>query len=84
MKILSTRRFALWTRELRRWLSAKFDSISIDLTPVEEKLDEVEEKIDGVAKETTSQEILTAVQSVPIIPLTEDQKNAIINHVINS
>ncbi len=84
MKVLFKEFITVWTRGLVRWLSWKFDSISIDLTPVEEKLDEVEEKIDGVAKETTSQEILTAVQSVPIIPLTEDQKNAIINHVINS
>lgn len=36
------------------------------------------------AKESTSQEILTAVQSAPVIPLTNEQVEAIINHVINS
>ena len=36
------------------------------------------------AKESTSKEILTAVQSAPVIPLTNDQVEAIINHVINS
>ena len=41
-------------------------------------------ELNGVAKESTSQEILTAVQSAPVIPLTNDQVEAIINHVINS
>ena len=48
ISILSTRRFALWTRELRRWLSAKFESISIDLTPVEDKLDEVKSDVAAI------------------------------------
>ena len=48
------------------------------------KLAEIGNKVNGVAKESTSQEILTAVQSAPVIPLTNDQVEAIINHVINS
>lgn len=45
ISILSTRRFARWTRLFKEWLSAKFASISIDLTPVEEKIDSLDEKI---------------------------------------
>ncbi len=77
-KILTYRRWSYTLHLFRRWLSNKFSAIKIDLTPVEEKLDTT------VAQESTSQEILTAVQSVPAIPLTNDQVETIINHVINS
>ena len=46
LSILSTRRVALWTRLFKQWLTRKFDSISIDLTPVEEKLDGISEQLD--------------------------------------
>lgn len=65
MKILSYRRFALWTRELRRWLSAKFDSISIDLTPVEEKLSEVKS---GVA------DVQDALANLPKVDFQADRE----------
>lgn len=64
MKILSTRRFTLWTRELRRWLSAKFDSISIDLTPVENKLDDVKSDVADVK---------TAVENIDFSTLAKEQ-----------
>lgn len=41
MKVFCKEFITVWTRGLVRWLSRKFDSISIDLTPVEDKLDEV-------------------------------------------
>ena len=57
------------------------------LRTLQESYNELANKVaelNGVAKESTSQEILTAVQSAPVIPLTNDQVEAIINHVINS
>lgn len=57
--------FALWTRELRRWLSAKFDSISIDLTPVEEKLSEVKS---GVA------DVQDALANLPKVDFQADRE----------
>lgn len=60
MKIVSARRFGLWTRELLRWLSRKFDSISIDLTPVEEKLDEVKSDVADVKEAVENIDIDTS------------------------
>lgn len=63
MKIVSYIRFALWTRLFKRWLSQKFESISIDLTPVEEKLDEVKEDVADVK---------TAVENIDFTELAKD------------
>ena len=48
MKVFCKEFITVWTRGLVRWLSRKFDSISIDLTPVEEKLDEVKSDVADV------------------------------------
>jgi hypothetical protein len=45
MKVFCKEFITVWTRGLVRWLSRKFDSISIDLTPVEDKLDAIDGKI---------------------------------------
>lgn len=48
MKVLFKEFITVWTRGLVQWLSRKFDSISIDFTPVEEKLDEVKSDVADV------------------------------------
>lgn len=66
MKIVSAKRFGLWTKLFMRWLSRKFDSISIDLTPVEEKLDEVKGDVDDVK---------TAVENIDFSTLAKQGTN---------
>ena len=53
MKIVSYIRFALWTRLFKQWLTQKFDSISIDLTPVANKIDSLDEKLDSLDEKIT-------------------------------
>lgn len=48
MKVFCKEFITVWTRGLVRWLSRKFESISIDLTPVEEKLDDVKSDVADV------------------------------------
>lgn len=48
MKVFCKEFITVWTRGLVRWLSRKFDSISIDFTPVEEKLDDVKSDVADV------------------------------------
>lgn len=48
MKVFCKEFITVWTRGLVQWLSRKFDSISIDLTPVEEKLDDVKSDVADV------------------------------------
>ena len=43
--------FTVWTEEFLAWLTAKFNSIDIDLTPVEEEIDGIGEKVDGVSEQ---------------------------------
>ena len=57
MKVLFKEFITVWTRGLVSWLSRKFDSISIDLTPVEEKLDDVKSDVADVK---------TAVENIDI------------------
>jgi hypothetical protein len=61
MKILSSRRFALWWQLAMDWFQRQFAAIaaSIDFTPVEEKLDEVKSDVADVktAVDSTKQEI---------------------------
>ena len=71
--ILTRRRFSVWWEYARQWM---FRTLVTK--------EDLKGEIGEVAKESTSQEILTAVQSAPVIPLTNDQVEAIINHVINS
>ena len=67
MKVFCKEFITVWTRGLVRWLSRKFDSISIDLTPVEEKLDEV--KSDVV-------DVKTAVENIDFSTLAKQGTNA--------
>lgn len=60
MKVLLKEFITVWTRGLVRWLSRKFDSISIDLTPVEEKLDDVKSDV---------AEVKTAVEHIDLTPV---------------
>lgn len=62
MKVFCKEFITVWTRGLVRWLSRKFDSISIDLTPVEEKLDDVKSDV---------AEVKTAVEHIDFTPLEE-------------
>ena len=75
MKILSYRRFALWWQLAMDWLDAKFASINVDLTPVEEKVDEVKSDVADVK---------TAVEGIDFSGLATESnatsnKEAIIN-----
>lgn len=63
MKVLFKEFITVWTRGLVRWLSRKFDSISIDLTPVEEKLDDVKSDVADVK---------TAVENIDFTELAKD------------
>ena len=63
MKVLFKEFITVWTRGLVSWLSRKFDSISIDLTPVEEKLDEVKSNVANVK---------TAVENIDFTELAKD------------
>lgn len=67
MKVLFKAFITVWTRGLVRWLSRKFDSISIDLTPVEEKLDEVKSDVADVK---------TAVENIDFSTLAKQGSNA--------
>ena len=60
MKVFCKEFITVWTRGLVRWLSRKFDSISIDLTPVEEKLDGISEQLDGLDVHDENAEHLAA------------------------
>jgi hypothetical protein len=63
---------------------AAADQAAAEAQAAKEEWERKAADLDGVAQEATSQEILTAVQSAPVIPLTNEQVEAIINHVINS
>lgn len=67
MKVFCKEFVTIWTRGLVRWLSRKFDSISIDLTPVEEKLDEVKSDVADVK---------TAVENIDFSTLAKQGTNA--------
>ena len=63
MKLFCKEFITVWTRGLVSWLSRKFDSISIDLTPVEEKLDDVKSDVADVK---------TAVEHIDFTPLAKE------------
>ena len=48
MSRIDTHAFGLWWKLAKGWLSTKFASISVDLTPVEDKLDEVKEAVENI------------------------------------
>ena len=48
ISIISTRRFARWTQLFKAWLSDKFSSISVDLTPLEEDVADVKSDVADV------------------------------------
>lgn len=64
MKVFCKEFITVWTRGLVRWLSRKFESISIDLTPVEERLDEVKSDVADVK---------TAVEHIDFSTLAKEQ-----------
>lgn len=66
MKVFCKEFITVWTRELLRWLSRKFDSISIDLTPVDEKLDDVKSDVADVK---------TAVENIDFSTLAKQGTN---------
>lgn len=67
MKVFCKEFITVWTRGLVRWLSRKFDSISIDLTPVENKLDEVKSDVADVK---------TSVENIDFSTLAKQGTNA--------
>ena len=67
MKVFCKEFITVWTRGLVRWLSRKFDSISIDLTPVEDKLDEVKSDVADVK---------TSVENIDFSTLAKQGTNA--------
>ena len=69
MKILSYRRFALWWQLAMDWFQRQFAAIaaSIDLTPVEEKLDEVKSDVADVK---------TSVENIDFSTLAKQGTNA--------
>ena len=67
MKVFCKEFITVWTRGLVRWLSRKFDSISIDLTPVEKKLDEVKSDVADVK---------TSVENIDFSTLAKQGTNA--------
>ena len=59
--------FALWTRLFKQWLTQKFDSISIDLTPVAKQstlISGVQNILTSVNPKATSQEVRDAAASI--------------------
>ena len=48
MSRIDTHAFGLWWKLAKGWLSTKFASINVDLTPVEEKLDDVKSDVADV------------------------------------
>lgn len=67
MKVFCKEFITVWTRGLVRWLSRKFDSISIDLTPVEEKLNDVKSDVADVK---------TAVKNIDFSTLAKQGTNS--------
>ena len=69
MKILSYRRFALWWQLAMDWFQRQFAAIaaSIDLTPVEEKLNEVKSDVADVK---------TSVENIDFSTLAKQGTNA--------
>lgn len=67
MKVFCKEFITVWTRGLVLWLSRKFDSISIDLTPVEEKLNEVKSDVADVK---------TSVENIDFSTLAKQGTNA--------
>lgn len=67
MKVFCKEFVTVWTRGLVQWLSRKFDSISIDLTPVENKLDEVKSDVADVK---------TSVENIDFSTLAKQGTNA--------
>lgn len=69
MKIISSRRFALWWQLAMDWFQRQFAAIaaSIDFTPVEEKVDEVKSDV---------AEVKTAVENIDFSALAKQGTNA--------
>lgn len=53
MSRIDTHAFGLWWKLAKGWFSTKFSSISVDLTPVEDKLDEVKEAVENIDIDTS-------------------------------
>lgn len=66
MSRIDTHTFGLWWRLAKGWLSTKFASIDIDLTPVEVGIADVKTDVAGVK---------TAVENIDFTPVEESIKN---------
>lgn len=69
LSILTTRRFKEWWWQAQQWFRNQLETVSVYLTPVEDKLDEVKEAVDNIdtsdlAKEATLGDVASVLDYI--------------------